>query len=147
MSVKTWKGEFYPVPAVDVSAAEAAAHSLRKWIGARPENLIKHDVLLNSETGSIIDSSDERVRFTSVTCALCARFYDVDYGESESGGYDDDGACRQCPLALVRGGVSCTNIIEDEESESPFDMLTSDRPSPEPMISWLEKAVAVVVPE
>lgn len=140
MSVKTWKEEFYPVPAVDVPAAEAAAHSLRKWIGARPENLARHDVRLNGETGSVMDDTDDRVRFTSVTCALCARFFDIENIENQSE------ACRQCPLALARGGVSCTDVIEDED-ESPFYMLTSDKPSPEPMISWLEKAVAVKVPE
>ena len=41
MSIATWKKEFYS-PISKCPKSKAAAHSLKKWIGLRPENLAKH---------------------------------------------------------------------------------------------------------
>lgn len=35
MSLKTWKAEFYPVPAGTTTNVEACKHSLRKWRGRK----------------------------------------------------------------------------------------------------------------
>jgi hypothetical protein len=53
---------------------------------------------------------------------------------------DVDQTCKKCPLATVRGGVNCDRRRENEE-EGPW-WKASDGRSVEPLIHWLEKAVA-----
>jgi hypothetical protein len=68
MSLETWKAEFYAVNAGKVDAKDAVSHSLQKWTGLRPENLKKHDVLVD---GGSVSDSDDVLLVDAATCALC----------------------------------------------------------------------------
>lgn len=117
--------EFYPVKAVNCPKEEAAAHSLQKWKGALPENLEKHDVIYESHR--IVDKKDAALYFDNRTCSLCFHYeVGADYVE-----------CKDCPLYIVRGKVSCCDEKENE-LDSPYYESKDD---PKPMIEWLEKAV------
>ena len=128
MSKETWKKEFYPTPpSLCVGVGEAVFHSLRKWIGFRPENLKRHSI-----TGDDLPDMD---MYSSGSCALCCRFDDFNC-------FDD--CSDECPLALARDGVRCIDVLKGVDGElSPYDaqLLNDD---PEPMICWLEKAQAEV---
>jgi hypothetical protein len=91
MSVESWKEEFYSEPANQVPAGRAARHSLKKWQGALPENLEKHDVAYVNARVFDLSRRDE-VIFGSGTCALCEAVRDE---------------CDKCVLAHARGGLSC----------------------------------------
>ena len=118
MSLQTWKKEFYPIPAEQVLSADAVAHSLRKWEGLKPKNLAKHDLISHGEV--IIDDDGNELGIDASSCALCNHYIDDD--------------CAECPLALVRGGVSCAM------RDSPYHaFMESDDPNP--MIKWLKKAM------
>lgn len=71
MSFNTWKKEFYS-PISKVAKKNAAAHSLKKWIGLRPENLEKHG-LTTDHCSHIVDAVSEiRVlEITDQSCSLC----------------------------------------------------------------------------
>lgn len=123
MSLETWKEEFYPIDAEYVSEEEdAVAHSLRKWIGLRKENLDKHRI---SSTGWIgISDGDEYVYIDSSTCALCQRYFD-DEAVNE---------CASCPLFDLLG-KRC-----DNGDDSPF-VIWGEYENPEPMIAALKQLV------
>ena len=125
MSLKTWMAEFYPAPARDALKEQAVEHSLRKWIGLRKENLERHGIV-DAEPYSIgtmhIDAS---------SCALCKHYWSL----------NDEHACVMCPLAIVRGGVSCDCPTAEEGLSGPLSVWRS-RCDPEPMIAWLKKAKA-----
>lgn len=76
MSGKSWKEEFYPIPADQCAPEDALSHSIRKWEGLREKNIKKHGLY----TPPIeVDYS---------TCALC--WYWLDNG--------NDSQCDGCPL-------------------------------------------------
>lgn len=87
MSLATWTAEFYPVPADQVPAEEAVAHSLRKWRGLTKENLERHGGEIN-----LCDAKfgTERIAIDVSTCALCIHYY-------------NDGSCWKCPLKRLLG--------------------------------------------
>lgn len=130
MSIASWKKEFYPVNAASkratASPLAAAKHSLRKWIGLRPENLEAHG-LWNNGLYKILEcgTNDEAFRIDSDSCALCQLIKPERNGQG----------CGECPLAIVRGGAPCDGK-KSNESKSPYAAS-----SPEPMIGWLEKAI------
>jgi hypothetical protein len=132
MSLQTWKKEFYPVPADDVEAPDAIAHSLQKWIGLRPENLKKHGVQIKHRAVENINPHGLEdygyIPISDSTCSLCAVYFEED-------SYD---GCSACPLALARGGAACDNPM-DGEGMSPYDVFTRSS-DPEPMIMLLKKA-------
>ena len=55
MSIESWKAEFYPVEAAEVSAEDALAHSLKKWQGLQEESLLKHSLVKCRDGISIRD--------------------------------------------------------------------------------------------
>lgn len=127
MSMETWKKEFYPITAREVSVDDAAAHSLKKWIGLRKENLDKHEVVMaairkpmlqdkNGESHLFIDDS---------TCALCMHHLHK---------YTNRRACVTCPITLATG-LPC-----DREAHSPWSIWQFNR-DPEPMIVVLKAAI------
>ena len=126
MSFESWLEEFYPVPARECPKEQAAAHSLKKWQGALPENLEKHDV---DFWGSTLTEDDSRyITFDSGSCSLCHHYIDK-YRWT----------CGTCPLYIVRGHVPCFIERVDEIAEgSPFHQAEH---TVEPMIMWLKKAV------
>lgn len=86
MSLESWKEEFYPVPANEVSEADAVKHSRRKWIGLRPENLIHHKVWMHD---SKLTGKDGTLEINSESCALCHHYLDP--------------TCKECPLRKLLG--------------------------------------------
>lgn len=127
MSLKTWIKEFYPVPANTVPADQAAQHSLRKWIGARKENLERHGVFKGYDKSIWAEAEFE---FNTDTCALCCHYYDI------------FGCDPCCPLIIVRG-VQCdetTDRDNEDDKNSPFHSF-SIAADPEPMIELLKQAV------
>ena len=124
MSLQTWKNEFYPIPADKCRKKDAVVHSLRKWIGFRPENLARHEM-------GVLDIMG-RGPLGADGCALCHKF--------------EFGDCELCPLALARDGVPCNDANDEygEDSESPYSHFL-DNGDPEPMIAFLEKALAETI--
>ncbi|AWP23473.1 hypothetical protein C4901_09125 [Acidiferrobacter sp. SPIII_3] len=127
MSLKTWKQEFYPVPANSPEALAtlraAVEHSLRKWRGLRLKALLKHDVCLSDKLTvgrRRVCGQDGRLAIDSGSCALC---------------WSADVSCDSCLLARV-SGFPC-----DAEGEGPWRAFYRDD-DPEPMIALLEKALA-----
>lgn len=139
MSYETWAREFYPVPAGACLAEHAAKHSLRKWIGLREANTNEHGVDAGQfhlsdvvpAKGWLHGRRTIRLHIDYRSCALCLRFLVEDH----EGGTDE---CDTCPLAIVRGGRSCTYSLPDEEL-SPW-MTWIRKRDPEPMIHWLHIA-------
>lgn len=75
MSKHSWIAEFYSVEARTVKAEDALEHSIKKWEGASPENLMKHSVVMDRGT---IEGYDGTVvhDFWTGTCALCVQYYE-----------------------------------------------------------------------
>ena len=113
MSLKTWKEEFYPIPADEVPESQALAHSLRNWEGLRKENLEKHGV---ESTDSYVDE----MPIDSSTCALCQHHVVVE-------------TCATCPLS-VRGGEVPYNC------DPEYGVWVRDG-NPEPMIELIKNAI------
>lgn len=115
MSIETWVAEFYPTPAIGVSAQDAIEHSLRKWTGALPENCSKHGVVYYDHVVYVEDERGRRdykasdVVFGCSTCALC-KCHRNDTALTEQG------ACASCPFMTITG-----NTCNDVYGESAFD--------------------------
>lgn len=127
MSLETWKDEFYPVPADKVEAKDAVAHSLRKWIGLRKENLERHGVVRRgfmihdkNYTGKLLPIDDQ-------TCALCVHYE------------GDDCKCTACPLQQVRKKRCDRKLLTEYRAPYLAFIHCGD---PEPMIQCLEAAAA-----
>lgn len=128
MSLASWKAEFYPMPADEVPAKDAAMHSLVKWIGLRKKNLARHGIY---RTGNeIADENADYISIDDSSCALC-----VHYAKYKSGW----SGCKGCPLYEVRGGGRCDKYMEEELVPPYTEFLTNG--DPEPMIEWLVWAV------
>jgi hypothetical protein len=132
MSLDTWKAEFYPITAKECPVEQAIEHSLRKWLGLRPEALQQHGVRITC--GNLAnETGDGRIfLISSSSCALCA----LHYAE------DDDQPCASCPLAISRGGASCDGLAKGEKV-APW-WVWGDEKDHEPMIAALEKAAASI---
>lgn len=118
MSEQSWIDEHYPIPASEVPIEDALQHSLRKWVGARKENLKKHGV------------EKPPFRYSSRTCALCCHC-------CVAGPYVEGGGCAPCPLFKVRG-APCDQRIS--KGVNPYRLYTM-RGDPEPMIELIEAAI------
>lgn len=81
MSANSWCEEFYPIEADEACSRidyECVEHALKKWTGALPENLKKHEVeYQNFEIMDIHPKSKKAIRcvFGSVTCSFCNKYY------------------------------------------------------------------------
>lgn len=133
MSLESWKQEFYPIEANEVSKENAISHSIRKWEGLRKENLKKHGVYVKGSLSWLIDNiADKTFILRSSTCALCYLYYE---------GFSNTNQCLECPLYRIRNNVQCDEKMKNEKY-SPYSNL-HDRGrngSPEPMIMWLKLA-------
>lgn len=97
MSIKTWKKEFYPKSAASRMSKKAAIeHSIKKWEGLLPENLKKHEVVIDV-CGNI---HDDEIKFeiSDQSCALCQKYW-VE-------------CCIKCPLYKKLGFVCGKGKIE-----------------------------------
>lgn len=120
MSLQTWKEEFYPIEASEVTdKIEAIKHSLRKWTGLLEKNLKKHDVKLLYEEYEI-RLEDFIINFE--TCALC-QLFDVQTVYYE---------CPNCPFVYYLNHRCCGYI------GSPWHEFIYYK-DPKPMIAALEK--------
>lgn len=113
MSLKTWKAEFYPVPASRVSKAKAVEDSLHKWKGLLPGALKRHGVWLKDAW--VRDQSGDGFIISSDTCALCQQ----------------NSSCLECP---IRSATMFDCL------PTHYEFLHSNRP--QPMIGLLTKTLA-----
>jgi hypothetical protein len=121
MSLKTWKKEFYPVePKKRMTKKQAIEHSLRKWTGLLPSNLVKHGVYKMSKYIQGFENSTDDLRIDGNSCALCVKYIEA----------KDN--CEACPLAKYLGHPC------DMEEEYPYT-LWLDSENPKPMIKALKK--------
>lgn len=138
MTMDTWRDEFYPVAAVDCPREDAVAHSLKKWIGLRRENLERHGLETGWSDIHEVANSSARQEVSGVSCALC-KFHAV-FSTLDRRTY-----CDTCPLAQIRAvenivdstPVACDNV-RPGESLPPWVEWTENK-NPEPMIEWLMK--------
>ena len=112
-----WKKVYYPTPADEVSKEGAAAHSLKKWEGARPAVLEAFGLINGS--AELRDGKGGTFYFDHTTCALCKQYMVRPQD------------CIACPLN-AHLGQACGALWEDWRK-------TGD---PEPMIAALEAVVA-----
>jgi len=117
MSIETWKAEFYFINAHDVAVEDVVSHSLTKWKGLRPENLLKHGLRASDYRLYDIYKPHEFFTIGVGSCSLCQK-------------YMNRQGCSKCPLFKLLG-TSC-----DDEWQ-PFDYFCLDK-NPEPMIHALE---------
>lgn len=114
MSMKTWKEEFYPVPADQVSAEDALDHSIRKWFGLTKENRERHGIMRILRLRKVFDAEDNDLEIGTCTCSLCQHYIGA-------------GACLSCPFVKLMG----------KRCDSNFDGVYGEwgmNGDPEPMI-------------
>jgi hypothetical protein len=114
MSLATWKKEFYPKAAGNVSQKSALAHSLRKWRGLTKVNLKKHGLVMDYECLSDGKPETPCIIIDDSSCALCQCFYYALAGEP----------CATCPIMLMTRD-SCHEVYDDAiyGSKSPTKMI------------------------
>jgi hypothetical protein len=132
MSLTTWKKEFYPIPASQVSEADAIAHSLRKWQGTLREALTQHQVTFEDRAigkpvpaESLRKTSDE-LNFNADTCALCRHHI--------------ANSCATCPILAYKLSLDPSFEFSDEACEDEYYHTVSrfDKPAnTQPMIDLL----------
>lgn len=131
MSMQSWKEQYYPVPARDVSAEDALDHSILKWSGLTTKALEEHKVFLSSN--KILQAHGPQdtdcIRIDSFSCALCEHF---NY-------HHDLGKCGNCPLTKVRG-LPCDEAPSDEAIGTTPWFKFKVGSDPQPMIDLLNKA-------
>lgn len=129
MSLKTWKAEFYIIPAgkaAKKTKLEAIEHSLQKWMGTTPANLKKHRVVYKDH--SVVEIiPDGRMfyempsfEFTGGNCSLCEKYVVVSWQKPTN--------CSKCPLSERNGQKDCIR----EYRQSAYN--------PDAMIKLLEGA-------
>lgn len=123
MSINTWKQEFYPTPAKalkDAPLEEALDHCIQKWVGLRPTNLTKHNLVATQLGGSVrpVTGVVEHMVASATYCALCVKFY--------------KNGCNGCPLN--KGGPSKEEGCYDQWQSFAFSG------NPEKMIRVLRDA-------
>lgn len=128
MSLKSWRKEFYPIPASKVSKSKAIEHSLQKWIGLREKNLEKHN-LEHVGLKRIAEWEDITNSFSAdnESCALCVFYFDA------------NAKCDKCPLSKLRKRYPCDEEMDDE-TDSPYISFIQHK-RPEPMIKLLRQAL------
>lgn len=113
MSAKSWKEEFYPIPASKTKKKDALAHSLQKWRGLTDSAVHKHGL------------AEPPIAVNGDTCALCNFYFNaVTPTRCIKNGY-------ACPLFEARG-VRC-----DMGDFAPFTEY--EEGDPIPMIKLLRK--------
>lgn len=98
MSLKSWKDEYYPVPASE--AEDPLEHSILKWTGLLKKNIKKHELTQSRNGGCLYEDITELYEkysncfnIDASTCALCVRYLP-----------DDLHSCPKCPLNKYLGG-------------------------------------------
>lgn len=139
MTLFTWIAEFYPEPAdVPTNDADRCRHSIRKWEGARKENLKRHGMVHRIGYAKLFSdelfSDGPSFWFGPDTCALCLVHM------------EEEDCNKSCPL-LRAGFVPCGTSPWLDESvtigSDPYE-IWCDTGDPEPMIAALKKALEMV---
>lgn len=129
MSIVSWMEEFYSKDAVElanydgVTDLDLVRHSLKKWQGALPENLVRHNVGYKSHT---IYQEDSEFYFDRNSCSLCV--------------FDNHSNCRTCPILSVTGKTCDIGNFFCQGSMT----WNNSGDTPEPMIRLLEKVKCVL---
>ena len=124
--------EYYPISAIEAARRgplAACEHSLRKWRGALPEALAKHELFRGDEgcdehmIAEDLEKTENAFYFSDESCALCQL---------------DHTNCATCPITRATGKA----CIEDGEDggESEYEIFACGG-SPEPMIALLERTL------
>lgn len=115
MTIKSWKKEFYPVPAENAAKTDLMAlrHTLKKYLGLRKENIKKHELL---HLRNVIQDDNDCFVFSGNTCALCEK-------------YNDN--CDNCPITKQEG-ESCNG------SDDNVYLQLANNGNPEPMIELMK---------
>lgn len=132
MSLETWKNEFYPQEASEATSSdeEAIEHSLKKWEGARRENLKKHSVnYFKHRIGTLFNC----FYFDISSCALCHRY-------SLSGSCFSYRENKFCPIVEFQG-YPC-DVSGPIQTHSIWALSNK---TPEPMIKLLEETKEFVL--
>ena len=82
MSIESWMAEFYPIPAKLMygSSDEACIlHSLRRYEGLKPENLLKHGLKLKDYVLMEPDTNQSLGDVFVSLCSLCQVSHDILY--------------------------------------------------------------------
>lgn len=164
MSLDTWMDEFYPISAKTVGCNEdalsAARHSLRKWVGLRPENLERHGVEFDTDDMRLLNYNDdplkeqrEQLTLNYETCSLC--WYSInkmaiqlhktpEYVDSHDGNLiDDEGNsidyCDICPGKTANHHACHSAYRNTWEEYDPTEAL-------KPMLVWLSDTVKTLEP-
>jgi len=127
MSLKTWKKEFYPIPADKVSKGEALDHSIRKWTGLLPRNLEKHGLIRGG--GGVIFAASNMDFCLSVNASTCALCQHADINGTE---------CTGCILCDARRGIPCDRCTSDEQKSPYYEFSHNGKATP--MLRWLRYA-------
>ena len=142
MSANSWCEEFYPIEADKACSRidyECVEHALKKWTGALPENLEKHEVKYQDFKiiGINENSFKDSVFFDDTTCTLCFRYpktrldYDLTM-QTKKRCVSNYG--RTCPLNLCLG-KQCDDVYHQSQND------------PTPMIRALEKTLKMLEPQ
>ncbi len=119
MSLESWIKEFYSTPAEMVDVDASLQHSLTKWIGAREENLNKHDLIVLGARLCEKHNQRKSIAFTGHTCALCYNYP----------------TCDGCPLSNLKDETSLEYPCINQYNF--FQQLGN----PEPMIALIQSVI------
>jgi hypothetical protein len=124
MTIETWKEEFYTEEAYTAANGtdeECITHSIKKWEGALPENLKKHQLTKDYKT---LNDKDYDFDFDGSTCALCQKYNDIT-PDNEDDDIDtycySDALDQACPIVRMTGDT-CDQIYF-ESLKDPTLML------------------------
>lgn len=118
MTTQSWKTEWYTDPADCKTDLDAAEQGLKKYIGARKENLEKHRLV--SHQGSLFDGKGKgqpSITFGNNQCAFCKLYWE---GEAEK--------CGEC--LIIADINTCYSFMH------PYRVFNITC-NPEPMITLL----------
>lgn len=133
MSLKTWIAEYYPVASEHCTGSniQALEHSLLKFKGCLPHNLLRHEVYLHygsiRDTNTSHQTAPEIFSFGSRTCALCIKHATTNLLHSPSP------ICSLCPISK-NGQRPC---MHEKSAYRKFSI----HDDPLPMIKELESAL------
>lgn len=129
--IHPWLEEFYSIEAgllIGDPDTELVKHAIKKWNGAREENLDKHDVHI-ADRNEIWSTDEPIIIFDTDTCALCQVYFSV-WSET----------CGECPLYRYLG-ARCF-----DRADGPYTTFLNTQ-NPEPMIRALEGTLKMLEEE
>jgi len=120
MSIESWKQEYYTDPSLCTNDRERAEHTKLKYIGARKENLDRHEVAKERGKNFILDNVEE-FSYNGDSCSFCIH---------HSPGPNDTPICSNCPLDKK------SNSCEYHHGSAWWQFCSIG--NPEPMITLMD---------